>query len=76
MIGISFHTYVEKAKYEEKGKPVDGHVILRSETVLRDKKGVVEVVAGEAAVVLRSLYQRFTSSAISLGKAMSIVKSL
>ena len=77
MISIAFHHYYEKAKYEEKGKPVDGKVNRCAEVVLRDReKGIIEVIAGEAAVVLRELYKRFTTSAISLAKAASIVGTL
>lgn len=73
---IKFNMYQQQVKYVEKGKKVDGHFINYAEACISDRFGILEVPAGEAAIILRELYRRYVTPSFSLLQAESIVKQL
>jgi len=74
---IRIHHYYSDAKVEEKGQLVSGIPLHRAEAVVSEqRRGIVEIIAGEITVVLRDIYQRFTNQSFSLFKAEDIAEGL
>jgi len=78
MKSITFNNYLAKVINIEKGQEVEDGMSLRAEAVIQDQRGVIqEVVAGDAAIVLRELYRRYSMfPSISLFACDEMVEAL